>query len=765
MKICISFLLLNIVSVTSTCDHFAGVEAPSTTSSPYKRQQYIVHVKSNHTMPHREWHKSFIPTSSSRDLLYSFQHVISGFAAMLTVEEVECLRNKDGFLHAHPSKTYRLGTTHSPSFLGLEPPTIGNDGRSDWKDVFGYGRGVVIGVIDTGISPTHPSFDDHGMPPPPSRWKGTCEFPVVCNNKIIGAKSFLWEDSDGSGTPVDGNGHGTHTAGIAAGRFVAGASVLGSANGTAAGVAPDAHLAIYKVCDDFGFCPDVSVLAGMESAMEDGVDVISFSIVSWELPLYDDPTSMASFKAFNKGVFVSAAAGNAGPTESTLANASPWIFTVGASTTDRKILAIVELSNGLKFEGQSAYQPENFTSSPIPLVYPEAESTVDIFSTYCLNATTLKTVGVEGKMVLCDAGYEDRVQMGLNVKEAGGVSMIYITSSMDGFETEAVADVIPTSAVTYSDGQMILSHYYNNPNLTARIEFLGTVIGGGSSKHAPEVASFSSRGPSLITPGFIKPDAIAPGVNILSAWPEPAFNMISGTSMSCPHLSGVATLLKSAHPNWSPAMIKSAIITTSDWTDRTSNDNNYTRYIIDEYDHHTTGFNTMGSGHVNPIKANNPGLVYDNADDDYVSYLCGLQYTDKQVSAFVGTYVACSDLKKIDGVELNYPSVVVALGDRNNYSRSFSRVVTNVGPVNCTYRVVVSPPQGAVVSVEPRRLEFFNGGRMRFSVNVRFDGKSREYSSFLEEYGYFAWVSMDGKIAVKSPIIVTKERNTHIGKY
>lgn len=766
---CFIFILL-VVCIHSCCD--GVVEAAEAASTSDQRRTYIVHVHSNSVMSHRQWHQSFLPVNSSQGLLFSYKHAMSGFAAMLTEEEVEALSKKDGFLHAHPSKDYKLHTTHSPNFLGLKRPPIEGSNNNIWRDTFSYGNGVIIGILDTGISSTHPSFDDSGMSPPPEKWKGSCEPPIICNNKIIGARSFIFNSSissNASEISMDENGHGTHTAGTAAGRFVDDASVLGSAKGTASGIAPNAHLAIYKVCEKSS-CPTASILAGMDKAMEDGVDVISLSLGSLEESLYNDPVSIASFKAVTKGIFVSASAGNRGPRLSTLGNASPWIFTVGASTIDRKILAVVKLSNGNTFQGESAYQPTDFNSkSFFPLVYPE--SNTDIYSPYCENVTTLKTVGVERKIVLCNAGIVSREEAGSNVQKAGGVAMIWLPPSRYGFRTSANADVFPTSGVNYEDGYKILNQYYNNPNLTATIEFSGTQI--GRDYPAPTVASFSSRGPSKVTPGFVKPDIIGPGVNILAAWPypvgafnvSPAFNIISGTSMSCPHLSGVAALLKSAHPEWSPASIKSAIITTSYWN------NNDLNNIVDQFDRRPASFNVMGSGHVNPIKANNPGLVYDITEPNekyYLPYLCGLGYSDMNVSIFTGKKSMCSDVKTtIDGVDLNYPSVVVALGKFNNYSRSFSRVVTNVAGLTnyYYYNLTVSPPHGVIVNIEPTSLEFTSntGRQLRFTVSVSFDAKSRGYASPLEEYGYFAWISMDKQIIVTSPIIVTKEGNFYIG--
>ncbi|KMZ67863.1 Subtilisin-like serine protease [Zostera marina] len=775
-SIFILFIFITIQSLCSTC-----VVADASENTTWKeRRAYIVHVEAmptstNLTSTHQQWHESFIPTTSSEGLLYSFKHVMNGFAAMLTEEEVEALSKRDEFLHAQPSKTYQLATTYSPKFLGLEARN-----RQFWEGAAGYGKGVVIGVIDTGITPLHQSFNDYEMPPPPKKWKGRCEFESqdLCNNKIIGARSF--NHRGGCTTPMDKHGHGTHTAGIAAGRFVKNASVLGSANGTASGIAPDSHLAIYNVCDESGSsCPDVDILAGIEAAIEDGVDVLSISLAipTDDLPLYKDLISIASFKAvIEKGVVVSASAGNSGPEKSTVKNTSPWIITVGASTLDRRVRAVVKLDNGMELEGQSAYQPK---SEPClrSLVYPESQS--DENSTNCLNLDALKNMNVRGKIVVCD-GLEPEESRGLlgsgvvkqteNVKNSGGSSMIRKGRKKEGLDTKMSIDALlmssvkfPMSAINYEDGETLVKKYIKKYSSTAkaRIDFLGTEI-GGENNPAPGVASFSARGPATVTPGFIKPDIIAPGVNILAAShnlddSDPPYVMMSGTSMSCPHISGVTALLKSAHPHWSSAMIKSAIITTSDVT------NTAGKNILDQYSQRVASFQAMGSGHVNPVKANNPGLVYDSqhTKKDYVKYLCGLGYTGKQVSLFLGQKSICSDdeRKTIQGVDLNYPSMIVDLTHSNKYRRRFSRIVTNVGrPQN--YTVSVTPPHGVSVTVRPKTLTFKSvGQRLKFSVDVRWDSDSKEFSSFLEEYGDFTWVSSDRKIKVRSPIIITKEKH------
>ena len=151
-------------------------------------------------------------------------------------------------------------------------------------------------------------------------------------------------------TPIDEDGHGTHTASTAAGRFVNYADVLGNAKGTAVGMAPLAHLAIYKVCfrED---CGDSNILAALDAVIEDGVDVLSLSIGDDGAPFFQDNIAIGGFAAMQKGIFVSCSAGNSGPSNTTLSNEAPWLLTVGANTIDRKLVATAKLGNGEELDG------------------------------------------------------------------------------------------------------------------------------------------------------------------------------------------------------------------------------------------------------------------------------------------------------------------------------------------------------------------------------------------------------------------------------
>ncbi|KAM7531209.1 hypothetical protein LguiB_034619 [Lonicera macranthoides] len=719
---------------------------PSPTSNDL--ETYIVHVNipndqvSTQSLDLESWYKSFLPlTDEGSDqrprMVHSYRNVVKGFAARLTVEEAKAMEEKDGFVMAQPQRRLALQTTHTPNFLGL------SQNLGFWKGA-NFGKGVIIGVMDTGITADHPSFSDEGVPPPPAKWKGKCELVgMVCNNKLIGARNFVSGDTE---PPVDNEGHGTHTSSTAAGNFVKGANALGNANGTASGMAPLAHLAIYKVCGEED-CAEADILAAMDAAVGEGVDVLSLSLGGASVPFFVDATAVGAFGAMQQGIFVSCAAGNSGPLNASLSNEAPWILTVGASTVDRSIKATVSLGNKEFWEGESLFQPQDFEKSMLPLVYPGINGNQD--AVWC-NKGSLDGIDVKGKVVLCERGSEiTRIDKGQKVKDAGGIAMILMNEETDGDSTLAEPHVLPAAHVGFEAGTSIKAYINSTSSPTATIIFKGTVIG---VDYAPEVTSFSSRGPSLASPGILKPDIIGPGVNILAAWPvslenvsftKATFNVISGTSMSTPHLSGIAALLKSAHPSWSPAAIKSAIMTTANLL-------NLDNKPITDQTNLPADLLAVGAGHVNPPKANDPGLVYDIQPNDYIPYLCGLGYTDKEVTVLVQDKVKCSMVIDIAEAQLNYPSFAITLGST---TQAYTRTVTNVGDANETYAVTIIPMLGVLVDVRPDVLTFSKVGQ-KMTYKVTF---SRLAIKVKTQYvqGYIKWDS--AKHSVRSPISVKLE--------
>ncbi|KAI3414708.1 uncharacterized protein J3R85_016007, partial [Psidium guajava] len=687
----------------------------------------------------QSWYQSFLPKTTAnsdqtRRMVHSYKNAITGFAAKMTAAEARELLKSDAVVYARQEKIFSLHTTHSPSFLGLNP------GVGLWKDST-LGEGVIIGVLDSGITPGHPSFDDEGMSPPPAKWKGKCDFNATsCNNKLIGARNFV----NSTSSPTDEDGHGTHTSSTAAGNFVKNANVLGQATGTAVGIAPRAHVAMYLVCSSEG-CTESSILAGMDAAIEDGVDVLSLSLGGGSAPFYADTIAVGAFSAIQKGIFVSCSAGNGGPVNASLSNEAPWILTVGASTIDRTIKATAKLGNDAEYDGESLFQPKDFGSA-YPLVYAGANGNQT--SAFCAEGS-LRNSDVKGKVVLCERGLGiGRIAKGQEVKDAGGAAMILMNDKLNGYSTIADPHVLPATHIPYSDGLKIKAYINSTSNPTTTILFKGTIIG---KSDAPAVTSFSSRGPNIQSPGILKPDIIGPGVSILAAWPfsldnstttSATFNMISGTSMSCPHLSGIAALLKSVHPDWSPAAIKSAIMTTAYQMNLGS------KPIIDETLLPADIF-AVGAGHVNPPQADDPGLIYDVKPDDYIPYLCGLGYSDSHIEAITQKKVKCSRIESIPEAQLNYPSFSIILGSS---TQNYSRTVTNVGPTDSSYTYKVEAPEGVDVTVDPSEIKFSMAVQTA-TYTVAFSRSSSGSIAKPFAQGSLTWVSSHH--SVRSPIAVT----------
>ncbi|WOL05349.1 hypothetical protein Cni_G14077 [Canna indica] len=714
----------------------------ATSATSLQRRAYIVHMQlqESASLDQESFYRSFLSAvTSEQHMMYAYKNVFSGFAAKLTEPELTAMSLLPGFVRAYSDRLYKLQTTHTPSFLGLN--TVGGP----WNQTH-FGEGIIVGLLDTGIFPDHPSFSGQEMPPPPTKWKGQCDFNASsCNNKLIGARSFIFGST---ASPIDDFGHGTHTASTAAGAAVPGAQVLGNAYGVATGMAPRAHIAMYKVCDDFG-CFGSDILAGMDAAVSDGVDVLSISLGGFSSSFDQDPIATGAFAAVENGVFVSCAAANAGPDPSTLSNEAPWLLTVAASTMDRNIRVTVKLGNGQTFDGESLYQPNSFTPNLYPVVYAGAAQ--DPYAAYCTNGS-FEGFDVKGKIVVCELGEISAIEKGAVVQSAGGVGMIIVNQYNMGYTTFANAHVLPASHVSFAAGDQIKDYINSSSNPTASFLFKGTIL---STTPAPAISFFSSRGPSLASPGILKPDIVGPGVNVLAAWPFPVgppsnrtygttFNVISGTSMSTPHLSGIAALVKSAHLDWSPAAIKSAIMTTASVHDNTGNP------IVDEQLLPADLF-AVGAGFVNPMKVVDPGLVYDISPDDYVGYLCGLGYTNPQVSVIVRKPVACQTIKSIVEKDLNYPSITVALSA--NTTVVVPRTVKNVGDATATYYSMVSSTPGVDVHVYPPVLRFTSVNQeKKFSVVFKMMGGGSGRSAGVNvAQGYLTWVSASGK-SVRSPI-------------
>ncbi|KAJ0980266.1 hypothetical protein J5N97_008521 [Dioscorea zingiberensis] len=735
-----------------------------------KKKTYIIHMAKSQ-MPasfseHQHWYEaSLTSVSSSAEMLYSYDTVIHGFSARLSPAEARALELTEGVISVLPETRYELHTTRTPEFLGLDKaeglvPEMNTEGD------------VIVGVLDTGVWPERSSYSDAGLGPVPAGWKGMCEQGTnfsasACNRKLIGARFFSkgYEASMGpvdesreSRSPRDDDGHGTHTSTTAVGSSVPSASLLGYAAGNARGMAVRARLAVYKVCWTGG-CFSSDILAAMDRAVDDGCHVLSLSLGGGMSDYYRDSVAIGAFTAMEKGVLVSCSAGNAGPSANTLSNVAPWITTVGAGTLDRDFPAYVSLGNGKNYSGVSLYSGKSLPDSPLPFVYAGNVSN-STNGNLCMPGTLIPSL-VAGKIVLCDRGINARVQKGYVVKTAGGAGMVLANTAANGEELVADAHLLPATGVGEKAANTIRSYVLSDPNPTATIVFSGTKV---NIRPSPVVAAFSSRGPNSITSEILKPDLIAPGVNILAGWTGAVgptglavdsrrveFNIISGTSMSCPHVSGLAALLKGAHPDWSPAAIKSALMTTA-----------YATYsggegLLDVATGRPASPFDYGAGHVDPPRALDPGLVYDITPEDYLDFLCALNYTSLQIaSVSKRSDFKCSGERTYTVSGLNYPSFAVAFstasgsGVSSSTTLTHERTLTNVGPAG-TYKatVVTSAGDGGAVkvAVDPNVLEFKAAGEKK-SYKVIFTSGSMPSGSV--GFGRLEWT--DGKHVVASPM-------------
>ncbi|KEH19203.1 putative tripeptidyl-peptidase II [Medicago truncatula] len=586
-----------------------------------------------------------------------------------------------------------------------------------------------ISVLHQGIWPESPSFKDEGIGKIPSRWKGVCmeahDFKKSnCNRKLIGARYYNKKDPKGS--PRDFNGHGTHTASTAAGVIVNNASYYGLAKGTARGGSPSARIAAYKACSGEG-CSGGTLLKAIDDAIKDGVDIISISIgfSSEFLSEYlSDPIAIGAFHAEQRGVMVVCSAGNEGPDHYTVVNTAPWIFTVAASNIDRNFQSTVVLGNGKAYKGVGINFSNLTRSTMFSLVFGEdvaAKKTTKSEARNCYPGS-LDNKKVAGKIVICanDDQNLTRKMKKLILQDAGAMGMILIEK--EHLDAPFDAGLFPFTEVGNLEGLQILKYIKSTKKPTATI-LPTTVV--SRYRPAPIVASFSSRGPSSLTENILKPDVMAPGVSILAAFiPEKEnvpigkkpsmFGIQSGTSMACPHVSGAAAFIKSVHGGWSPSMIKSALMTTATtYNNMRKPVTNSSNYISNPHE--------MGVGEINPLKALNPGLVFETNVKDYINFLCYFGYSNKDIRKMCKTNVTCPRASKSLISNINYPSISIEKLKRKQKAKVITRTVTNVGSLNATYIAKVHAPEGLVVKVIPNKL-VFSESVQRITYKVSFSG-------------------------------------------
>ncbi|KAL9857085.1 CO(2)-response secreted protease [Arabidopsis thaliana] len=701
----------------------------------------------------------------ANDLLHTYKHGFSGFAARLTAEEAKVIAKKPGVVSVFPDPHFQLHTTHSWDFLKYQtsvkvdsgPPSSASDGSYD----------SIVGILDTGIWPESESFNDKDMGPIPSRWKGTCmeakDFNSSnCNRKIIGARYYKNLDDDSEYyTTRDVIGHGSHVSSTIAGSAVENASYYGVASGTAKGGSQNARIAMYKVCNPGG-CTGSSILAAFDDAIADGVDVLSLSLGApayARIDLNTDPIAIGAFHAVEQGILVICSAGNDGPDGGTVTNTAPWIMTVAANTIDRDFESDVVLGGNKVVKGEGIHFA-NVSKSPVyPLIHGKSAKNADASegSARACDSDSLDQEKVKGKIVLCEnvGGSYYASSAKDEVKSKGGIGCVFVDD-----RTRAVASAygsFPTTVIDSKEAAEIFSYLNSTKDPVATILPTATVA---KFTPAPAVAYFSSRGPSSLTRSILKPDITAPGVSILAAWtgndssislegkPASQYNVISGTSMAAPHVSAVASLIKSQHPTWGPSAIRSAIMTTATQT------NNDKGLITTETGATATPYDS-GAGELSSTASTQPGLVYETTETDYLNFLCYYGYnvtTIKAMSKAFPENFTCPADSNLDLIStINYPSIGIS-GFKGNGSKTVTRTVTNVGEDGeAVYTVSVETPPGFNIQVTPEKLQFTKDGeKLTYQVIVSATASLKQ-----DVFGALTW--SNAKYKVRSPIVISSE--------
>ncbi len=664
---------------------------------------------------------------------YHYTASLNGFAAELSAADARRLEARRDVTAVVRDEKRELDTVNTPRFLGLSGVLglwrrLGGSGSDN-----GAGSGVVVGIVDSGIDSDSASFGQVSSEAPES-WTGTCDTGVPgrnggyeCNNKLIGGHYYtagqggddaIWEGEYLS--PEDFGGHGTHTASTAAGKSGVPVRVEGIDFGNASGMAPAAKVSSYKVCwsaspSTSDGCFSSDSVAAIDQAVTDGVDVINYSI-SGSLTTTIDVVEVAFLYAADAGVFVAASAGNSGPGGSTVAHPSPWITTVAATTHTINESTLL-LGNGERFVGASV--TDGIDSTPMVLARDSAAIGVSAEDAAQCFADTLDPAAVAGQMVVCDRGFIARVDKSREVARAGGAAMV-LANLTAGESINADLHAVPSVHVDNVAREAIYDYVETASDPTGAI--LAGDSTGTTTPPPPSIAGFSSRGPSLSADGdLLKPDIAAPGVDVMAAVaPEGNngrnFDFYSGTSMSSPHIAGLAALVAQKHPRWSPMMIKSAMMTTA------SN-------LSDGRDPFS-----QGAGFVEPNSFMDPGLVFNSDFSDWEDFLTGqgLPLSDNALRAS----------------NFNAPSVAINdLAGRETVTRR----VTNVDDKAATYRLTRSVGlPGIRFSMSPETFRL-RPGRSR-DIELTFTrGPKAPYDEYSK--GYLALKGERGH-TVRFPVVV-----------
>lgn len=633
--------------------------------------------------------------------LRRYLNVADAMVVEMDAAEAARIAGLPGVVDVQPDALQQLTTDVSQELIGSPAVWGGATGTGAGT----RGEGVLVGMLDTGVNPDHPSFAatdadgfTHTNPFGPGKYKGVCDpahpsydpsFP--CNDKLVGAWTFI------GGSARDEVGHGSHTGSTMAGNTHDTVVTVGDTElvRTVRGVAPRANVISYKVCAPEG-CPTTAILAAMDQAVADGVQVLNYSLGPGpgvpEGP-WTDPTNLAFLDAFSAGVFVSASAGNSGPSASTARNTSPWNATVAASTTARIF------AQSLAVTGPDPV-PEPLRAVPAApgdgrAIEERTEAEVrdagEVDPDNELGCVSFPPAVFGGAVALVDRGvcpFSTKVN---NAAAVGAVAVVVVNDvagppvAMGDLGSTRVRSVM----IDHSSGTTLRDLLADTSGaVTVRLDPNAEVLTDPAWQDI--VAGFSSRGPSTFD--IPAPSITAPGVNILAAGAGApgtagAYAMMQGTSMAAPHVAGAGALLTALHPDWSPAEIHSALAGTANPDVLVKEDGVTPAEPVD-----------AGSGRLDVAAAARTGVVLDET---------------------AATFAAADPAAGGDPSTLNLPALV-----HNQCARTctWTRTLTSVADTEASYTVTVDAPAGVTLSVSPTTVILPPGASRQIEITADVTG-------------------------------------------
>jgi subtilisin family serine protease len=722
-------------------------------------QDYAAHLEAQHDRAIR---------SINAEKVYSYRYGFNGFAARMSADDAQRMKKRGDVINVWKDEIRQMQTNTSPKYIGVSGPgqawARGNKGED-----------IIIGSIDSGIIPEHPSFADVPGTGPGNNWpwqghlnisrsynplsgfvSSGCDFgntaanpddaPANCSDKLITARCYnsgFSSEADpdnpcgGNGSAIadfdyqsarDFDGHGSHTASTAGGNN----GVVVDSETTISGIAPRARIAAYKVCWD-GPDPTVNTddgcassdsAAAIDQAIIDGVDVINFS-VGGSSTSFSGPDDIGFLFAADAGIFVATSNGNSGPAPQTTGTPAgvPWITAVGANQ-----------DSGVSYDTLLVQAPASSAGSYTAVEGNSPVSIADVGSVSANMALVSNFYACDplaedlsGKIALASRGGCAFTTKYNNAAAAGAWAIVVFNDGaspdrMDPFIMSAPGTTIPGVMISYMDGEM----------LALETNVFAVLDPDNAMSAANRVAGFSSRGPNGGAMDIIKPDISGPGVSILAAYTsDSGFAAISGTSMSSPHVAGSFALLKQANPNWSPAAARSALMTTA----RNGLYKTYGSEMATPFD--------VGAGEIVPTNALYPGLVYDTGFLDYIAFSCGNNValvSPATCSALINAGFAT------DGFDLNLPSIAVSslFG-----SQTVTRTVTSVGNGYKWWTANVDAPWGVDVTVTPDTIWLGRGESATYEITFTPNADAVYDWSF----GSLSWEA-SGREPVRSPIAI-----------